>query len=105
MTLRGMGDYRRDLRAARQHALAGERVAETSSGRVAFRSEGQTGMPVLVLHGAGGGHDMGRAIAQMLLPPGHHWIAPSRFGYLNSPIQSDGTPAAQADAYAALLDR
>jgi 2-hydroxy-6-oxonona-2,4-dienedioate hydrolase len=48
---------------------------------------------------------MGRAIAQMLLPPGHHWIAPSRFGYLNSPVLSDGSPAAQADAYLALLDR
>jgi 2-hydroxy-6-oxonona-2,4-dienedioate hydrolase len=61
-------------------------------------------MPVLVLHGAGGGHDMGRATAQMLLASGHHWIAPSRFGYLNSPILSDGSPAAQADAYVGLLD-
>jgi len=105
VTLRPPGNYWRDLRAARRNALAGERVAVTSEGLVAFRSDGETGTPVLVLHGAGGGHDMGRAIAQMLLPSGHFWIAPSRFGYLNSPVLSDGSPAAQADACVALLDQ
>src|SRR5215217_4670123 len=34
----------------------------------------------------------------------HHLIAPSRFGYLRSSIPEDGSPAARADAYAALLD-
>jgi pimeloyl-ACP methyl ester carboxylesterase len=48
---------------------------------------------------------MGTAMAQMLLPPDQCWIAPSRFGYLGSPILGDGGPAAQADLFVALLDR
>ena len=40
---------------------------------------------------------------------GHSWHrdfrgAPSRFGYLRTPLPSDASPAAQADAHSCLLD-
>ena len=96
--------YRRDLRIARERALRGEELTMTPAGPLAFESGGEHGVVALVIHGAGGGHDMGGAMASMLLPPAQRWIAPSRFGYLNSPVLGDGSPAAQADAFAALLD-
>ncbi len=39
-----------------------------------------------------------------LLGPGYHYLAPSRFGYLRTPIPPDPSPTAQAGQYAALLD-
>jgi pimeloyl-ACP methyl ester carboxylesterase len=59
---------------------------------------------VLLVHGAGGGYDQGLLIGENYVGEGHLLIAPSRFGYLRSSIPEDGSPAAQADAYAALLD-
>jgi pimeloyl-ACP methyl ester carboxylesterase len=97
-------NYRRELSAARKRALEGQQIVVTALGTVACRTGGEQGVCVLVIHGAGGGHDMGMAMAQMLLPAGQRWIAPSRFGYLGSPVLADGSPAAQADVYAALLD-
>jgi len=35
---------------------------------------------------------------------GFRWIAPSRFGYLRTPMPADPSTAAQADAFAELLD-
>lgn len=59
---------------------------------------------VLLVHGAGGGYDMGELMAEILLGEGFRWIAPSRFGYLGSSLPEDATPDTQADAYAWLLD-
>ena len=59
---------------------------------------------VLLVHGAGGGYDMGELMAEILLGDGFRWIAPSRFGYLGSSVPGDATPDTQADAYAWLLD-
>ena len=61
-------------------------------------------MPVLVLHGAGGGHDQGRLIAEAFVGDGFRWIAPSRFGYPGTPMPGDASVAAQADALVDLLD-
>jgi len=36
---------------------------------------------------------------------GYDVIAPSRFGYLGTPVPQDSSPGAQADAHAALLDK
>jgi pimeloyl-ACP methyl ester carboxylesterase len=58
---------------------------------------------VLFIHGAGGGHDMGRVFAK-LIGDKFFWICPSRFGYLRTPIPEDASFESQADAYAALLD-
>lgn len=59
---------------------------------------------VFLVHGAGGGYDMGELMAEILLGDGFRWIAPSRFGYLGSSVSGDATPDTQADAYAWLLD-
>jgi pimeloyl-ACP methyl ester carboxylesterase len=59
---------------------------------------------VLVVHGAGGGYDQGLDIAAPLVESGYRVIAMSRFGYLRTPLPADASPAAQADAYACLLD-
>lgn len=93
----------RDVRALRAGLDAASRVVATPFGPIEF-AEGGRGPAVLVLHGAGGGHDQGRLLAEAFLPRDRRWIAPSRFGYLRSPLPADASTAAQADALAALLD-
>lgn len=94
--------FQRDMQAI--HArLADADVARIAPLTVAFTAGGQ-GAPVLAIHGAGGGHDQGRLLAEAFLPRGYRWIAPSRFGYPGSPLPDDPSTAAQADAFAALLD-
>jgi pimeloyl-ACP methyl ester carboxylesterase len=95
--------YQRDLRFARKRVLANSRVVETSCGPIEYATFGE-GYPVLVVHGAGGGYDQGLVLAQTLLGNGFHCIAPSRFGYLRTPLPADASAAAQADAHACLLD-
>ena len=60
--------------------------------------------PVLLVHGAGGGFDMGELMAQVLLGEDDRWIAPSRFGYLGSGVPEGAGPALQAHAFVWLLD-
>ena len=58
---------------------------------------------MLIVHGAGGGYDQGEYFARLI--GGHYrWVAPSRFGFLGSPVPKDADSAQQADAYACLLD-
>ena len=66
---------------------------------------GGSGPPVLVIHGSGGGYDQGELIAQAVLDEQFHWIAPSRFGYLDSTFHEGATWDNQAHAYAYLLDQ
>ena len=93
----------RDMRAIHARFAAEERVVEIAFGPVAF-SSGGVGAPVLAIHGAGGGHDQGRLLAEAFLPDGFRWIAPSRFGYPGSAMPADPSTAAQADAFAEMLD-
>lgn len=95
--------WQRDMRAIEAQLAAGARVIQTGFGPVAF-AEGGEGAPVLVIHGAGGGHDQGALMARAFLPEGTRWIAPSRFGYPGSGLAADPSTAAQADAFAGLLD-
>jgi pimeloyl-ACP methyl ester carboxylesterase len=62
------------------------------------------GPPILVVHGAGGGYDQGILTARAYGGEGFRWISPSRFGYLRTPLPADASTAAQADAFADLLD-
>jgi 2-hydroxy-6-oxonona-2,4-dienedioate hydrolase len=93
----------RDLRAINARLADSAELAETAAGPVAFATGG-AGPPVLAIHGAGGGHDQGRLLAKAFLPEGYRWIAPSRFGYPGAPMPADASTAAQADAFAGLLD-
>ncbi len=81
---------------------SGSRVINTPVGLLEFASQGE-GPPVLVIHGGGGGYDQGMVLADFV-GEGFRWIAPSRFGYLRTPMPADASPQAQADVYANLLD-
>jgi 2-hydroxy-6-oxonona-2,4-dienedioate hydrolase len=96
-------DYQRDIRQARERVLAGSQIADTPCGSIEYAVVG-SGPPVLVVHGASGGFDQGFDVSKALVQSGFRVIAMSRFGYLRTPLPPDASPAAQADAYACLLD-
>ena len=96
--------FRVEISGAREKVLAGSEILKTDRGDIEYTVKGD-GLPVLVLHGAGGGYDQG------LLLPGRtifgdrfKLISVSRFGYLRSPIPEDSSVEAQAILYAILLD-
>ena len=95
--------YRRDLNAARARLDAVERhTVSTQWGAVEYAERGR-GDPVLVVHGIF--HNcVGGLLSVRDLFADRRVIAPSRFGYLGSTMPPNATPAAQADALAALLD-
>jgi pimeloyl-ACP methyl ester carboxylesterase len=95
--------YRTSVAMARDELAAGGTLIETGSGLVEYAETG-AGPPILFVHGAGGGYDQALLVAAAYIGSGYRVIAPSRFGYLGTPLPVDGSPAAQADAYAALLD-
>jgi 2-hydroxy-6-oxonona-2,4-dienedioate hydrolase len=78
-------------------------LAQTRHGQIEYVSWGN-GPPVLVVHGAGGGFDQGRLLAQAIGGDGYRWIAVSRFGYLGSALPDAASTAAQAEAFVDLLD-
>ncbi len=94
--------YHAALDPARRAARRSARLANTAAGPIEYAKTG-AGMPLLSIHGAGGGYDQGLANAADLVGEGFQVIAPSRFGYLGTPVPPDASPAAQADAHAALL--
>ena len=96
--------FRRDIRAARERVQnLGSQVIETDCGPIEYATFGE-GDPVLVVHGIFGGFDQGLVIARGNVGQEFCSIVPSRFGYLGTPLLDDASPAAQADAYACLLD-
>jgi pimeloyl-ACP methyl ester carboxylesterase len=95
--------YERDVGAARRRVSTGSTVVETLCGPIEYAERG-SGPPVLVVHGAGGGFDQGLALGGRLIEHGYRVIAPSRFGYLRTPMPADASAEAQADAHACLLD-
>jgi pimeloyl-ACP methyl ester carboxylesterase len=98
------GRYQADLARARQRlAAAGGRVAQTACGPIEYATAG-AGIPVLEVHGIFGGFDQGLLVARPVLGDGFGIVAPSRFGYLGTPLPADASPARQADAHTCLLD-
>ncbi len=95
--------FDRDIKAASAKAAIGGVLIETRCGPIEYQEAG-TGMPLLMVHGSGGGHDQGMAFAGKLTERGIRVIAMSRFGYLRTPMPADASPAAQADAHVCLLD-
>lgn len=95
--------YRRDLNAARARLTAVKRhVIPTPWGAVEYAERG-SGDPVLVVHGIF--HNcVGGLLSVRDVLTDRRVVAPSRFGYLGSSMPPNATPAAQADAFAALLD-
>lgn len=92
-----------DMKRARTRVAHGGFLVETRCGPIEYQQAG-TGVPLLAVHGSGGGYDQGLAFARPLTQRGIRVIAMSRFGYLRTPMPADASAAAQADAHACLLD-
>ncbi|MBI1892475.1 MAG: alpha/beta hydrolase [Burkholderiales bacterium] len=95
--------YHREIREARERIANGSQLVLTRCGPMEVAFAG-SGLPVLVVHGAGGGYDQGLDFGQDLAKQGFRIIAVSRFGYLRTPLPKDASSSAQADVYACLLD-
>jgi len=89
---------KRDRR--RQQIDTMSRVVQTPMGPVQYRQVGApAGQTLLYLHGTPGGCDQAPQPRD-----GFQTVAPSRPGYLATPLSTGASPAEQADACAALLD-
>jgi pimeloyl-ACP methyl ester carboxylesterase len=98
----GYTGYLMDVERALDRVSHGSRIAATACGMVEYAEKGK-GPAVLLVHGAGGGFDQGMEFAE-LADRGFRVVGVSRFGYLRTPLPSDPSPEAQADAHACLLD-
>ncbi len=91
-------------RADKMTALDGaSEIIETLYGPVEFVERGE-GPVVLVFHGTPGGYDQALLFGSRLLDQGFKVVAPSRPGYLRTPLSSGLLPSQQADLMVSLLD-
>ena len=95
--------FKRAMLAAEERLATHSKIAQTALGPVQYSDVGH-GPVILMIHGAGGGFDQGHEVGITLVNHGFRTISISRFGYLGTPMPKDASPAAQGDAYAALLD-
>ena len=95
--------FDRAMQQASARAAQGSVLLQTPCGSIEYQEAG-AGLPLLAVHGSGGGHDQGMAFARPLAQRGIRVIAMSRFGYLRTPVPADASAAAQADAHVCLLD-
>ena len=95
--------FDRDIKLASARVAHGSALIATRCGPIEYQEAG-TGVPLLAIHGSGGGYDQGMAFAGALAHQGIRVIAMSRFGYLRTPMPADASAAAQADAHVCLLD-
>ena len=79
-------------------------LEKTSRGTVEYSARGD-GSAVLVFHGAPGGYDQAMLVGSYFGEGDFHIVAPSRPGYLRTPLTTGVTPEEQADALADLVDR
>ncbi|HEX7680904.1 MAG TPA: alpha/beta hydrolase [Thermoanaerobaculia bacterium] len=95
--------YQNDIKTARRRVETDMRLIDGTDGPIEFAESGD-GPAVLLVHGAGGGFDQGLDLGRAFLGDGYRVIAPSRFGYLGTPLPADASPEAQADAHLRLVD-
>ena len=89
--------FDRDIKLASARVARGSLLIATRCGPIEYQGAG-TGVPLLAVHGSGGGYDQGMAFSGALAHQGIRVIAMSRFGYLRTPMPTDASAAAQADA-------
>jgi pimeloyl-ACP methyl ester carboxylesterase len=89
--------------ARQEELVAQKQIVTTAKGPVEYARIGE-GPVVLTIHGGPGGYDQGIMLFEWLANAGFTLLAPSRPGYLGTPLTSGKSPAEQADLYAALLD-
>lgn len=95
--------YRSDISQQWKRVSTDSQIAETPCGPIEYATVGN-GVPLLVVHGAGGGFDQGLDFAQDLSRRNIKVVAMSRFGYLRTPLPDDASAAAQADAHLCLMN-
>lgn len=96
-------NYRKQMSAASERIASESRLLETKFGKIEYAIRGQ-GKPVLLIHGAGGGFDQGLWLGRICLDSNYKFIAPSKFGYLNSETPEEFSAKLQAEQYRILLD-
>lgn len=98
-----VGAFHASIEAAEKRLEARSSILETTSGALEYAIAGR-GIPLMMIHGTGGGFDQGLLFANGLREVGFQIVAPSRFGYLRSDFPDDASPARQADVLVDLLD-
>jgi pimeloyl-ACP methyl ester carboxylesterase len=78
-------------------------VAETKKGRIEYVDRGE-GPTLLVFHDAPGGYDQAVLLGSLFAEEQFHLVAPSRPGYLRTPLATGQSLAEQADAMAGLIE-
>lgn len=86
-----------------ERLAASSEVITTARGPIEYGKAGE-GPAILSIHGSPGGYDSGMGLPQIIDTHEFTVIAPSRPGYLRTPLSSGASPEEQADLYAALLD-
>jgi pimeloyl-ACP methyl ester carboxylesterase len=101
-----MRSIRHDIQEAERRVASVPRsIVVTPAGCTEYAAEG-TGEAVLASHGVGSAGFVGGLWAgrHTFGDDGFRFIAPSRFGYLGTPLPDGATAESQAEAYLALLD-
>jgi pimeloyl-ACP methyl ester carboxylesterase len=78
-------------------------IAKTEQGPVEFLVRGE-GPAVLVFHGSPGGYDQAMLLGSSFAENEFQIVAPSRPGYLRTPLSTGILPEQQADAMGGLID-
>lgn len=76
---------------------------ETTDGCFEYSIRGE-GPPVLIAHGGPGGYDQGLVIGELFRKNGFQVIAPSRPGYLGTPLRQWKTAKEQGDFLSTVLE-
>ncbi len=95
--------FQKQMTHANERIKKESRLVNTKFGTMEYALQGN-GKPVLLIHGAGGGFDQALWLGRICLSPDYFFIAPSKFGYINSDIPKDYSAKRQAEAYKILLD-
>ena len=95
--------FQTDIEHASVRVAQGSTIVATPCGPIEYQEAGN-GVPLLAVHGSGGGYDQGMAFAAPLAHRRIRVIAMSRFGYLRTPMPANASAEAQADAHVCLLD-
>ena len=82
---------------------AGSSIVATPSGEMEYALWGDSGPVLLFLHGTPGGYDQVADFGPAAMAKGYRMLAPSRPGYLRTPLGVGSTPVEQADASADLV--
>lgn len=88
------------LRACLSHP---HRTIHTAAGPVEY-ADTLEGAPLLAVHGSLGGWDQGLVATEFFRANGFRIIAPSRPGYLGTPLSTARSPVEQAEVLVALMD-